>query len=234
MKKILCSIFCLMIFMTANCYAAELPLRVVSDYFYFSDNYACYNALVVNDGDKELYVADGNLKFYNEYGTYMEKLEINAVTPAFLKPGEYIYYSGCPESTYFSVDQQPANITFELNDYRNQYKNTDNHVFRCDKAELVFDNWEYDQKRNYVDVTFTNRTNEVLSDYSFAIALFDENKNIIHVKKDGILFNNIKFLIPPNNTVILRIPFNSYNFSELQKENIVPVFADALIKYETH
>lgn len=232
MKKIIIVLFLLLLF-CANVSADDFPLNTVKDNLYFFNrNYACYNALVVNSGENDISPCQGELKFYNKFGTYVESLEINAVSPAFLQPGNYTYYSDCVESRYFSEDNQPANYSFEFLNCRSQSVDTQYHILYADDVSVKYDGWAILFSDSNVKASFTNPTDKFLSDYPFVIALYDADGDLLHVQKVISFHEDVRFVIHPESTITALIPYYSYYYMDKEIEANVPVYADALLIYE--
>ena len=232
MKKIIAALFLLVLF-ASNVSAADFPLSTVSDNLYFfNGNYACLDALVVNMGEDDISPCPGELKLYNEFGMCLESLEINAVSPAFLHPENYTYYSGCVQSRYFSEDKKPANYSFGIKDCRSQGSDTKDQILHSEDASVKYDGWAILFSDSYVKASFTNPTDEFLSDYRFVIALYDADRNLIHVQEVKSFHEDVRFIIHPGSTVTALIPYYSYYYMDKEDETNVPVYADALLIYE--
>ena len=232
MKKIIVVLFLLLLFgSTAS--ADDFPLSIVSDNLYFFNrNFACYNALAVNAGENDISPCQGELKLYNEFGTAMESLEINAVSPVFLQPEGYTYYSGCVESQYFSEENQPADYSFGFQNCGFERSNTQYHVLYSDDVSVKYDGWSVLFSDSNVKAAFTNPTDKFLSDYRFVIALYDGNRNLLHVQEVKSFHEDVRFIIHPGSTVTALIPYYSYYYMDREDETNVPVYADALLIYE--
>ncbi len=232
MKKFIIVLFLLILF-CSNVSADDFPLSTVSDNLYFfNGNFACYNALVVNTGENDISPCQGELKLYNEFGTYMESLEINAVSPAFLQPGNHTYYSNCVESQYFSEENKPANYSFGFQDCGFQRSDTQYHILYSDDVSVKYDGWAILFSDSNVKASFTNPTDNFLSDYRFVIALYDANGNLIHVQEVVSFHEDVRFVIHPESMITALIPYYSYYYMDKEDETNVPVYADALLIYE--
>lgn len=232
MKKIFIFLTLLLLF-ASNVSADDFPLRKVSDNLYFfNGNQVCFDALVVNRGENDISPCQGNLKLYNEFGTCVESLEINAVSPATLQPENYTYYSNCVESQYFSEDHRPASHSFGLQDCRSQSLDTQYHILYSDDVSVKYDGWAQLFCDSYVKASFTNPTDEFLLDYRFVIALFDANRDLIHVQEVVSFHEDVRFIIHPESTITALIPYYSYYYMDKEDEASVPVYADALLIYK--
>ena len=232
MKKRIMVLF-LLLFFGSNVSADDFPLRTVKDNLYvFNRNFVCYNALVVNLGEKDISPCPGELKLYDEFGTTVESLEINAVSPAYLQPENYTYYSDCVESQYFTEDHQPAKYSFGFRDCRSQRSNTQYHILYSDDVSLKYDGWAILFSDSNVKATFTNPTDQFLSDYPFVIALFDANRDLLHVQKVMPFHEDVRFVIHPESTITALIPYYSYYYMDIEDGTNVPVYANALLIYE--
>lgn len=232
MKKIMIVLTLLLLF-ASTVSADDFPLRTVSDNLYFFDgNHACFDALVVNKGENDISPCPGKLKLYDGSGTYTETLEINPVSPAFLQPENHTYYSDCVESQYFSEDHKPASYSFRLQDCRSQSPDTQDLILYSDDVSVKYDGWAQLFCDSYVKASFTNPTDGFLSDYRFAIALFDANRDLIHVQEVASFHEDVRFIIHPESTITALIPYYSYYYMDKGDEAKVPVYADALLIYK--
>ena len=107
-----------------------------------------------------------------------------------------------------------------------------NHILYSDDVSVQYDGWAILFSDSNVKALFTNPTDKFLSDYPFVIALYDANRDLLHVQKVTSFHEDVRFVIHPGSTITALIPYYSYYYMDKEDETNVPVYADALLIYE--
>lgn len=177
-----------------------------------------------NTGDAAGY-ADykGNIVLFDAEGNIIltENYVHTKPSDVYLEPGEYAYVC---ESIY-----DDALDTAEVADCQFSIKAVDDgeeYEKLASEAKIHFEPDEEDD--NYVDVTFTNTTDEILYDYEIVAALYDQN--------GGLLFINTEMVsgigVHPGSTITVRLYIYEDILMYFCREGLTPTTVDALVYCE--
>lgn len=206
--------------------APEAKITVVEQRFINmeDDGRGFFFAKVQNTGDAAGY-ADykGNIVLFDADGNIIltENYVHTKPSDVYLAPGEYAYVC---ESIY-----DDALDTAEVADCKFSIRAVDNgeeYEKLTSEAKIHFEPDEEDD--NYVDVTFTNTTDEILYDYEIVAALYDQN--------GGLLFINTEVVsgigVHPGSTITVRLYIYEDILMYFCREGLTPTTVDALVYCE--
>lgn len=188
------------------------------------DGRGFFFAKVQNTGDAAGY-ADykGNIVLFDADGNIIltENYVHTKPSDVYLAPGEYAYVC---ESIYDdAIDESAvAECQFSIR----AVDNGEEYEKLTSEAKIHFEPDEEDD--NYVDVTFTNTTDEILYDYEMVAALYDQN--------GGLLFINTEMVsgigVHPGSTITVRLYIYEDIVMYFCRENLTPTTVDALVYCE--
>ncbi|MCQ2437773.1 MAG: hypothetical protein MJ099_05195 [Clostridia bacterium] len=181
------------------------------------DDNAYFYAKLYNSGDAGCYVASGKLVGFSSKDDILVTEEYVSSTPSslWLEPGDYCYVD---ESIWEDVLKEDDVVDYRYavstGNYGSKYYTLD-----C-TAEFDLD-YNYN---NYVYVTATNTTNEIIADYVFTVALYDQNGDLIYVTYSS----DSSTYLHPGATITKRIYISSDLAENYKYQNTIPTTVDAI------
>lgn len=139
----------------------------------------------------------------------------------YLEPGEYAYVR---ENIY-----DDALDTAEVADCKFSIRAVDNgeeYEKLTSEAKIHFEPDEEDD--NYVDVTFTNTTDEILYDYKIVAALYDQNGELLFINTEMVSGIGVH----PGSTITVRLYIYEDILMYFCREGLTPTTVDALVYCE--
>ncbi len=179
-------------------------------------------ARIENTGDKPAEYSAGLLEVYDTNGDTLASTSYLNVHGIVLQPGEYAYVDAD-----VSIDEPHSSA--DVDDYMltvtaKNGSNSKTLRFACE-AEWAPDfpvnsYWTSD----YMIATFTNTTDDVLYDVSFAFALLDDENNILYVENES-LYDTVG--IAAGSTVVIRVEVSDSLLEFYENKGITPTHVDA-------
>lgn len=178
-------------------------------------------AKVENSGDKGAYIDfGGKLVGFDADDNIILSESYVCAYPAglYLEPGEYAYvYEHILNTDLETSTIADYKFSIGASDYGSDYD-----TLPCEaKLEYVGG----DSYENYIYVTFTNTTDEVIDDFAVTAAIFDQDENLICVSSDSMSSIGVH----PNSTITLRLYIDSDLAEYYDREKLVPTTVDALL-----
>lgn len=180
-----------------------------------------FYAKVENTGDTAGYVdyggklvgfdADDNVILTENYvGTYPSRIR--------LEPGEYAYIK-----EYFLENELKTNT---IADYKFSIK-TETRGNDYDKlpCEATIGYGGSDSYDNYVYVTLTNTTNNILYDFAITVALYDQNEQLMFVNGDS----TSSLGIHPGSTVTIKVHIDHDLVEYYARNNLTPTTVNSIV-----
>ena len=225
MLLILCSAL-LMTAAFAEETAPEAKITVVEQRFINmeDDGRGFFFAKVQNTGDAAGYVDyKGNIVASDAEGNIIltENYVSTAPDEVYLEPGEYAYVR---ENIY-----DDALDTAEVADCKFSIRAVDDgeeYEKLASEAKIHFEPDEEDD--NYVDVTFTNTTDEILYDYEIVAALYDQNGELLFINTEVVSGIGVH----PGSTITVRLYIYEDILMYFCREGLTPTTVDALVYCE--
>ncbi|NMD38534.1 MAG: hypothetical protein GYA87_07655 [Christensenellaceae bacterium] len=220
MKKLLA--FLIAFLFMPNIAFAEGDLQVVDSNLIFVNNKNGYFfASVQNKGDKPVCYDNGVLNIVDKEGKTVFSNDFIRLSPytSTINPGEYMYVM----DRYISIENIKDTEGLEPQFTVTAIEPEDEYaIFENEATFEINDALE----GSYMYVTFTNTSDEVKYDIAYSIALLDADGKIIFCddKYTGLGLH-------PNATVTASIYINDDIIEHFAENNIVPVKADAVVKY---
>ncbi len=179
-------------------------------------------ARIENTGDKPAEYSSGLFEVYDTNGDTLASTTYLNVHGLVLQPGEYAYVDADvsidePHSAA-DVDDHMLTVTAKNGSESQTLR------FACETE------WAPDYPVNsywtgdYMIATFTNTTEDVLYDVSFAFALLDDQNNILCVE-DESLYDSVG--IAAGSTVVVRVEVSESLLEFYENKGITPTHADA-------
>lgn len=206
--------------------APEAKITVVEQRFINmeDDGRGFFFAKVQNTGDAAGYVDyKGNIVASDAEGNIIltENYVHTKPSDVYLEPGEYAYVC---ESIY-----DDALDTAEVADCKFSIKAVDDgeeYEKLTSEAKIHFEPDEEDD--NYVDVTFTNTTDEILYDYEIVAALYDQNGELLFINTEMVSGIGVH----PGSTITVRLYIYEDILMYFCREGLTPTTVDALVYCE--
>lgn len=179
-----------------------------------------FYAKVENTGDAGAYLANGELTGTNAAGEVILSDTSTNAYPGnlYLEPGEYGYVKRQIYENRLETDTV-ADYTFTIGtgEWGTQYAKL--------PCEATFEYLGPDSFDNYVYVTFTNETDEVLYDYWIASALYDQNGSLITVLDASFSLLGIN----PGSTVTVKQYIDGDAANYFTNNSLVPTTVDSIV-----
>lgn len=179
-------------------------------------------ARVENTGDMPAEYSSGLFEVYDTNGDTLASTDYLKVHGSVLQPGEYAYVEADvtidePHSSA-DVDDYMLTVTARNGSESQTLR------FACE-AEWAPDYpvnsyWT----GNYMIATFTNTTDDVLYDVSFAFALLDDQNNILYVENES-LYDTLG--IAAGSTVLVRVEVSDSILEFYENKGVTPTHVDA-------
>lgn len=225
MKKISALVLALVLVLCCAAPAmAAGKLEIEAESFILIDtNYSDYvygYAKVVNSGDKAIKVNDGLFEIYDSEGEAIDSTDWLSTYAEYLQPGEYTYVSG-----YFYGVEDLAAIDDHVLDVSGKSDNSKTTVRLPVETELALGVQESAYwTRNWMYVTYTNNTNDVIYGVQVVAALLDAEGKILYMDSNS----TYNCALTPGSSMIVRMEISD-NFMQLfEKEGLTPATVDAI------
>jgi len=204
---------------------AEGQSRVAQKNYYVIDgSYSrshYFFAKVENIGDKPIYLDTGKLAVFDQNDDIVQTESYILSFPRYLEPGEYAYVRdwGLSDRGFDSVGDVKFSIgMIDLRDTVTRL--ACEQVYDPGIAVVMYD--------DYVNVTFTNVTEETLYGINIVIALLDDEGNILYNNYDSL--GNIG--VHAGSTITARVSIEPDFVRLFEKEGIKLSILDAIVYYE--
>ena len=225
MKKLIALMLVFSILLCSAVAMAEGKLNVTSKnvIIKIGNDSGIFVARVENTGDAPIYYDNGKLVIFSADDDILasENYIYSSPSDILLKPGEYTYcydflwnsslrnaklgdikFSVTSDTRGYSYDQLPATAELEL---------------------PGTGSWTY----NYVNVTFTNTTDEILYGAYIVAAVTDAEGNLIYVDRND--YDNLG--IHPGSTVTIKMYIDRDYLTYYETYDIKPTSVEALVYY---
>lgn len=182
------------------------------------ENTAYFFAKVENTGSSTIYPDSGKLVGFSSNDDIVISEDYVTTQPSrlALAPGEYVYV----ENYIFDT----ALETSDVSDYKFSLEAEDSgYSFEQIPCEVTTE--FHGENDNYIIVTFSNDTDEILYDFYVTVALYDSSNHLIFADGDSTPV----FGIHPGSTVSIKMYVENALFDYYQANNIQPGMADALV-----
>lgn len=186
------------------------------------DDNGYFYAKIENTGDETIAVGTGTLVAFTAEDEIAFSEDYISVIPGRveLAPGEYVY---AKEYIWDSALQDNT-----IGDYKFSIEsNARGNVYKKEQCEAHFDLPGADSYDNYVYVTFTNTTDELIYGYCIAVALTDAEGNLLFVDGDTI----DALAVYPGSTISVRVYVDQDLMSYYKAHDLKPSNVDAMVYY---
>lgn len=225
MKKLTALILSVLLICSAATGLAEAVFTVTSQsaYVYPEKDTGAYFARVENTGDTGAYFGDGKLELFkggNEKLTSVDYISSNPYG-IWLEPGESTYVSEYLwGSELLRATVSDAKLSVAAGEYGYRYRKLPL------EAEIEMpDGQAYE---NYVNVTFTNTTDEIIYGGAIVCALLDAEGKVIFVSTNS--YDTIG--VHPGSTITAKLYVDYDMALYFQTNNIEPARAEAVLYYD--
>lgn len=224
MKRCAAIILVLICMFTAFAYAEGTLTVTAKNLIEIKDDSTAYFfAKIENTGNESIVSGYGSLEGLSSDDEAIISEDYIATLPSdlILKPGEYAYVG---EHIW---ERALEDVDIATCDF---YISSGNNGFGTDTliCEATFDMEDEHTYQNYVYVTFTNTTEEIVYGCIITVALFNDADEILFVAGDS--FDALG--IHPGNTVTIRLQIDSDIVEHFRANSITPTKADAIVYYE--
>ncbi len=224
MKKLVALILILSCILTFSaCAEGKIKVTHKNLIVFEGDDSGYLYARIENTGDAAIGVGTGSLVCFTEDDEILLTESFIASYPSYitLLPGEYVYAN----SFIWNGALQDGKIadyklSFEKYNYTSEYL-----LVPC---EATFDLPGKDSYENYLYVTFTNPTDQIISDFKISAALYDAQNTLLFA--DGASTGSVA--VHPSSSVTVRINVPNDVVTYYHVHNLVPTTVDALVQYE--
>ena len=188
------------------------------------DGRGFYFAKVQNTGNAAGYVDyKGNIVLFDADGNIIltENYVHTKPSDVYLAPGEYAYV--CENIYDDAIDESPvADCKFSIK----AVDDGEEYAKIASEAKIHYEPDEEDD--NYVDVTFTNTTDEILYDYKIVAAMYDQNGELLFINAETVSGIGVH----PGSTVTIRLYISEDIVMYFYREGLTPTTVDALVYCE--
>lgn len=222
MKKLIILFLLLSCTLTFSAFAEGKLKATHKNLFIVDDDEAYFFARVENIGDAPIGMESSKLVAFNEDDEIL--LTENYVAPIpnylILEPGEYVYVQ---EWIWDSTLKGSAisDYKFSASEYG---RATRYNLLPCTSTMLLNGKDSYS---NYINVTFTNTSDETIWKTNVSAALYDTDNNLLFA--DGKTIDTIG--IHPNCTVTVEISVPNAIIAYYYSHNLTPSSIDAIVRY---
>ncbi len=223
MKKVLAMFVTVALLMTCvGVGMAEGKLTVTSKnvFIYTGKDSGVFVARIENTGDAPIYYDNGKLVIFSDNDDILATENYLSSSPSdiLLNPGEYTYVYDFLWSSSLK-NAKLGDIKFSV------ISDTRGYSFDQIASTAVIDMPGSGSYRNYVNVTFTNTTDEVLYDAYVVCAMMDADDNVVFVNRNS--YDNLG--IHPGSTVTLKMYIDSDLVNYYEANGIELVKVDSLV-----
>ena len=226
MKKLIVLLLVLSIMLCTAVAVAEGKLTVTSKnvIIKIGDDSGIFVARVENTGDKPVYFDNGKLVIFSADDDILVSSNYISSSPSsiLLNPGEYTY---CYDFLWDSALEgaKLGDIKFSASSDNRGYSY--NQLPATAELELPgTGDWTY----NYVNVTFTNTTDEILYGAYVVAAITDEEGNLIYVDRNN--YDSIG--VHPGSTVTIKLYIDRDYITYYETYGIKLANVEALVYYD--
>ena len=222
MKKILALSLALLLILCGASAFAEGKLTVTSKnvIIYSGKDSGVFVARVENTGDAPIYYDNGKLVIFSDTDDILDTENYVSSSPGdlLLQPGEYTYVYEFLWSSPLK-NATLGDIKFSVSSDTRGYSYTQL------PATAVIDMPGSSSYSNYVNVTFTNETNEILYGVYIVSAMMDADDNVVFVNRNS--YDSLG--IHPGSTVTIKMYIDSDLVNYYEANGIKPTKVDALV-----
>ncbi len=226
MKKVICLLIVLSISVSMSSALAAGKLSVEQENFYAINEYGVNGyvfAKIVNTGNKDIQVNNVLLEIFDSEGDALTSTDWASIYGKYLAPGEYCYLrivddigEGIDDPTM--VDDYMLTVSGKsTTDGKTIWLETSGEY----KENVQEGYWTY----NYMYGTITNNTDQDLYEVRIAMALLDEDDNILYLYGDGIGYN---CALNAGSSVTFRVDVDDDFIHYFEKNNLVPASIDVI------
>ena len=220
-KKFLSALLAMiLLFSTAALAEGKLKVTDKNLFIFPGENTGYFYAKVENVGDAPAGIDSGNLVIFSEDDEILLSKSYITTLPNYviLDAGDYLYIKE------FLWDNSLKNVS--IGDYKLSIPTTKrNRTVSKLPCEATFDLTDTDGFNNYVYVTFTNTTEEVLHNLYIVAALYDTEGTLIFV--DSASLSSIS--VHPNSTITVEIYVDRDLMDYYAANGITPAAVDAMV-----
>ncbi len=224
MKKTIAFALALLLIFVCTAGLAEGKLTVTSKnvIVHIGEDSGIFVARVENTGDAPIYYDNGKLVIFSEDDDILatENYVYSSPGDLLLNPGEYTY----AYEYLWSSPLKNANlgdIKFSVTSGESGYS------YDRIPAAAVIDMPGSSTLKNYVNVTFTNTSDEVLYGVYVVCAMMDADGNVIFVDRNS--YDNLG--IHPGSTVTLKMYIDADLVNYYEVKGLMPASVDALVYF---
>lgn len=224
MKRAIAFALCALLILSAMPAWAEGKLTVTSKnaFIYSGKDSGVFVARVENTGDAPIYYDDGQLVIFSADDEILttENYVYSSPGSLLLGPGEYTYvYEFLWDSAL--EDAAIEDVKFSVSGDTRGYE----YEMIPSEAEIAISGGNsYD---NYVNVTFTNETDEVLYGAYVVCALEDKNGEVVFVGRNG--YDSLG--VHPGGTVTVKMYIDADLIDYYEDNGIEPAAADSMVYF---
>ena len=201
-------------------------LTVTQENFYVVNGYSIYGyalARIENTGDRPVEYSAALLEIYDKEGNTLASDTYPSVYGKYLQPGEYAYVKEYERveniDTYLDVDDYVLNMTGKSSSgYKTLRLNCDSATYTPDLQVTRY------SKRNRIECSFTNTTDETIFDLQVVMALLDAEGNILAIESQS-LYSGVG--VNPGATLTIRADVDDAMREAYERAGLVPDHVDA-------
>lgn len=182
MRKVFAMILCFLMVFSSAAFAdgiITISDHVLFAYEGYSSATGVFAAKIENTGDAPVAIGGGTLTVYdaNEEIVHVKQYMASVPDDVIIQPGDYFYIS---ENIYFEDGTAVEDVVTYAVEVPASNRGYGYIKLPC---EAVVDTEDVSMFGATVDVTFTNTQDYVIYDYGAAVALYDNNGNLLYVSR---------------------------------------------------
>lgn len=231
MKKLICLCLAAMFALLPLISLAEGKAEKVQEsmFLFEGEKEGYYYAKIENTGDAPIVAGYSTLDFFTaekEESILTVKYITTYPRDIYLEPGEYAYlYKWLYDDILKNEKVDSYQFTVENKNRGYDYKTLSCLPAFCFKG--VNERGYVDSDENYINVTFTNTTDEIVNGFEITVAFYDGEGCLIYV--DSNTYSS--FAVHPGSTVTVTSTIKNALVKYFSAQGITPAVIDAVVYY---
>ncbi len=184
------------------------------------DDTGWFYARVENTGDEPIYSDSGSLVLFTPDDEILLTESYVRTSPSYmlLNPGEYAYVSSFLWDSALE-DNEVGDVKFSIGE------DDDGYEYETIPSEAEMDLEGVDSYENYINVTFTNSTDEILYDFAICVAMTDTNGDLVFVDSDSTSTIGLH----PGSSMTIKVYVDNDLMTYYDAHGITPAAVDSYI-----